>query len=161
MVAALVISVSTGWRIASTDIDPGPLLRWIDALFLQSNVMRWHFISATALVTLVAAYLAFLWKQQLGGRLKLNWASLQSSDRTTRWLTGVCLFRDALCIRPFDFIETGVTQWLSHVPSGTFFSQLTQAWAYRHAPPASGEAFQILKAERHNGVCHTSSRKAS
>ena len=62
LVAALVISVSTGWRIASTDIDPGPLLRWIDVLFLQGNVMRWHFVSATALVTLVVGYLAFLWK---------------------------------------------------------------------------------------------------
>jgi ethylbenzene dehydrogenase/cytochrome b561-like protein len=85
LVAALVISVSTGWRIASNEIDQGPLLRWIDVLFLQGNVLRWHFVSATALVTLVIGYLAFLWKQQLGGRLKLNWASLRSSDRTTRW----------------------------------------------------------------------------
>lgn len=85
LVAALVISVSTGWRIASTDIDQGPLLRWIDALFLQGNVMRWHFVSATSLVTLVAGYLAFLWQQQLGGRLKLNFRSLRSGDRATRW----------------------------------------------------------------------------
>jgi cytochrome b subunit of formate dehydrogenase len=85
LVAALVISVSTGWRIASTEIDDTPLLRWIDALLLQGNVLHWHFVSATALVALVAGYLVFLWKHGLGGRLKMQWASLRSRDRTTRW----------------------------------------------------------------------------
>ena len=82
--ATLLISISTGWRIAGLS-DPHPLLRWIDALLLQGNVLQWHFVSASALVGLTAAYLVFLWRARLGGRLKLRAASLRSPDRNTRW----------------------------------------------------------------------------
>ena len=41
LVLALMVSVSTGWRIASMT-DSSPLLRWVDVLLLQGNVLRWH-----------------------------------------------------------------------------------------------------------------------
>ncbi|MBA3476819.1 MAG: cytochrome b/b6 domain-containing protein, partial [Lautropia sp.] len=84
LVAALLVSVSTGWRIASLS-QATPVLRWIDALLLQGNVVRWHLFSASALVALVTGYLVFLWSAGLGGRLKFRFASLLSADRTTRW----------------------------------------------------------------------------
>ena len=84
LVLALLVSVSTGWRIASMT-DDGLLLRWVDALLLQGNVIRWHFVSAALLTGLVLAYVAFLWRMGLAGRLTLRWASLRSPDRTTRW----------------------------------------------------------------------------
>ncbi len=84
LVAALLLSVSTGWRIAGMHSD-NLLLRWLDVLLLQGNVLRWHFWSATAMVGLVVAYLAFLWRTGLGGRLALRRANLRSADRTVRW----------------------------------------------------------------------------
>ena len=84
LVITLLLSVSTGWRIASMT-DGSILLRWLDVLLLQGNVLRWHFMSAAALSALVVAYIVFLWRMDLGGRLKLRWASLKSSDRNTRW----------------------------------------------------------------------------
>jgi Ethylbenzene dehydrogenase/Prokaryotic cytochrome b561 len=84
MVAALLVSVSTGWRIASMT-DQGMVLRWVDVLLLQGNVIRWHFVSAALLTALVLAYVVFLWRMGLGGRLALRLASLRSPDRTTRW----------------------------------------------------------------------------
>lgn len=84
LVLTLLLSVSTGWRIA-TMADSSLWMRWLDALLLQGNVLRWHFFSATALTALVAAYIAFLWHSELGGRLKLRLASLRSPDFATRW----------------------------------------------------------------------------
>jgi Ethylbenzene dehydrogenase/Prokaryotic cytochrome b561 len=84
LVLALMVSVSTGWRIASMT-DSSPLLRWVDVLLLQGNVLRWHFVSAAVLTTLVIAYIAFLVKLGLGGRLTLRLAALKSPDRATRW----------------------------------------------------------------------------
>ena len=83
LVAALVFSLSTGWRIAA-QTNGGSLLQWIDALVLQGNVVRWHFWSASALIALVVGYLAFLWRMGLGGRIALRFASLRSADRQTR-----------------------------------------------------------------------------
>lgn len=84
LVLALILSVSTGWRIA-TMADSSLWMRWVDTLLLQGNVLRWHFMSATALTALVAAYIAFLWHSELGGRLRFRWNSLKSQDHTTRW----------------------------------------------------------------------------
>jgi hypothetical protein len=84
LVAGLLLSVSTGWRIAGTQND-NLLLRWLDVLLLQGNVLRWHFWSAAALVALVVAYLAFLWRTGLGGRLALRRANLRSADPAVRW----------------------------------------------------------------------------
>jgi cytochrome b561 len=84
LVVALLLSVSTGWRIASLT-DGGELMRWVDVLILQGNVVRWHFASAIALVGLVAAYAIFLARAHLAGRLSVRAASLRSSDRRTRW----------------------------------------------------------------------------
>lgn len=84
LVLALMVSVSTGWRIASMT-DSSPLLRWADVLLLQGNVLRWHFVSATVLTTLVIAYIAFLWNLGLGGRLTFRTSALKSPDRDTRW----------------------------------------------------------------------------
>jgi hypothetical protein len=84
LVAALLVSVSTGWRIASMT-DSNPMLRWADALLLQGNVLRWHFMSATLLTALVVGYVAFLWRMGLGGRLRVRLASLRSPDAKARW----------------------------------------------------------------------------
>lgn len=84
MVAALLLSVSTGWRIAGLG-DSSALWRWVDVLVLQGNVSRWHFASALALCGLIGAYLIFLAYARLGGRLRLRTASLRDPDRTTRW----------------------------------------------------------------------------
>lgn len=84
LVLALLLSVSTGWRIATLG-EPGAWGRWVDALALQGNVPAWHFASATALVALVAAYFVFLARMGLLGRLQLRLASLRSPDRRTRW----------------------------------------------------------------------------
>jgi Ethylbenzene dehydrogenase/Prokaryotic cytochrome b561 len=84
LVFALLLSVSTGWRIASLTGGSG-WLRWLDAVLLQGNVLRWHFMSAAVLTALVLAYAVFLWRMELGGRLTFRWASLRSTDPTTRW----------------------------------------------------------------------------
>lgn len=84
LVVSLLISISTGWRIAAMT-DGSAMLRWVDALLLQGNVVRWHFLSATALTALVVAYVAFLVQQGLGARLTFRRAALSSPDRTTRW----------------------------------------------------------------------------
>ena len=47
------ISEIDGWRIAGMT-DSSALLRWVDVLLLQGNVVRWHFISASVLTALVA-----------------------------------------------------------------------------------------------------------
>lgn len=86
LVIALLVSVSTGWRIAAMT-DSSVLMRWFDVLILQGNVVRWHFFSATMLVALVLGYVAFLWRMGLQGRLQIHWASLRSPDRQTRWQT--------------------------------------------------------------------------
>lgn len=83
LVLALLVSVSTGWRIAS--LEDGAVARWVDALSLQGNVPWLHFTSATVLVALVVAYFVFLWRLGLLGRLSLRLASLRSPDRRTRW----------------------------------------------------------------------------
>jgi len=84
LVLALLLSVSTGWRIATLG-ENGTLARWAQALALQGNVPWLHVASATALVALVAAYFVFLWQGGLLGRLSLRLASLRSPDRRTRW----------------------------------------------------------------------------
>lgn len=84
MVLALLLSVSTGWRIASLH-DPNLLLRWLEVFLMQGNVLRWHFVSATLLTALVVGYVVFLWRMGLGGRLSLRLAALRSPDRNTRW----------------------------------------------------------------------------
>jgi Ethylbenzene dehydrogenase/Prokaryotic cytochrome b561 len=84
LVIALLLSVSTGWRIASMT-DGSALLRWVDVLLLQGNVLRWHFMSAAVLTALVVAYIVFLWRMDLGGRLTLRLSSLKSRDHKTRW----------------------------------------------------------------------------
>lgn len=84
LVLTLLLSVSTGWRIASLG-EGHTLARWMDAVALQGNVPWWHFASATTLVALVAAYLVFLARMGLLGRLSLRLASLRSPDRRTRW----------------------------------------------------------------------------
>jgi Ethylbenzene dehydrogenase/Prokaryotic cytochrome b561 len=84
LVIALLVSVSTGWRIAGMT-DSSGIMKWLDVLLLQGNVLRWHFISATVLTTLVVAYVAFLWRMDLGARLSVRMASLKSPDRHTRW----------------------------------------------------------------------------
>ncbi len=83
LVIALIISVSTGLRIASMT-ESGNLMRFVDGLLLQGSVVHWHFISASVLTALVLSYLVFLWRNELGGRLKVRLASLRSPDRQTR-----------------------------------------------------------------------------
>jgi Ethylbenzene dehydrogenase/Prokaryotic cytochrome b561 len=84
LVIALLVSVSTGWRISGMT-DSSTLLRWLDMLLLQGNVLRWHFVSATVLTALVLAYAVFLWRMDLGARLSVRWSSFKSADHSTRW----------------------------------------------------------------------------
>jgi cytochrome b561 len=84
LVLALLASVSTGWRIASMTDSTG-LLKWLDVLVIQGNVLRWHFVSASVLTALVIAYVVFLWRMGLGARLSLRMSALKSADRNTRW----------------------------------------------------------------------------
>ena len=84
LVAALLVSVSTGWRIAGMT-ESYTVWHWIDVLILQGNVIRWHFVSATLLTMLVVGYLVFVWRMGLSGRLKFRWAALRSPDHATRW----------------------------------------------------------------------------
>jgi hypothetical protein len=84
LVIALIISVSTGWRIASMT-ENSDVYKWLDVLMLQGNVIRWHFISATVLTALTIGYVVFLLRMGLGGRLAIRRASFSSPDRTTRW----------------------------------------------------------------------------
>jgi Ethylbenzene dehydrogenase/Prokaryotic cytochrome b561 len=84
LVAALLASVSTGWRIAGMT-DSSGVLRWLDVLLLQGNVLRWHFVSGSVLTALVVAYVVFLWRMDLGARLSVRLASLRSADHKTRW----------------------------------------------------------------------------
>lgn len=84
VVFALLLSVSTGWRIASLT-DGSGWLRWLDVLLLQGNVLRWHFMSAAVLTSLVLAYAVFLWRMDLAGRLLFRWSSFRSTDPATRW----------------------------------------------------------------------------
>jgi Prokaryotic cytochrome b561 len=79
LVAALLLSVSTGWCIAGMQND-NLLLHWLEVVLPQGTVLRWHFWSATAMVALVVAYLDFLWRTDLGGRL-----ALRSANRAVRW----------------------------------------------------------------------------
>lgn len=84
MVLSLLVSVTTGWRIASLG-PTSTLMRWADALMVQGAVHRWHFVSATLLTACVLAYLALLWRTGLFGRLAVRVASLSSPDAATRW----------------------------------------------------------------------------
>jgi hypothetical protein len=81
LVAALLLSVLSGWRIAS--LNDGSSV--MSLLALQGNVVRWHFFSAAGLVALVLAYLVFLWRTDLFARLRVRLAALRSPDRQTRW----------------------------------------------------------------------------
>jgi hypothetical protein len=84
IVVGLGASLLTGWRIARLDAD-GPILHQLDALLLQGNVTRWHFISATLLAATMSAYIALLWRLKLGARLRVRAAGLGSKDANTRW----------------------------------------------------------------------------
>ncbi len=83
MVITLLVSISTGLRIAAMT-DSSGIMRLVDGLLLQGNVVRWHFISATLLTGMVAGYIIFLWRSELGGRLTVRMVSLRSPDRQTR-----------------------------------------------------------------------------
>jgi hypothetical protein len=84
LVIALIASVSTGWRIASMTDTTG-VLKWIDVLLIQGNVLRWHFVSASVLTALVIAYVVFLVRMGFGARLSVRLSALKSADHTTRW----------------------------------------------------------------------------
>ena len=83
LVITLVASATTGWRVAGMT-NHSVVMRWLDALLIQGNVVRWHFFSAATLAALVVAYVVFLWRMGLSGRLTLRLASLRSSDARAR-----------------------------------------------------------------------------
>jgi hypothetical protein len=84
LVVALLLSVTTGWRIASMT-DSSGLFKWLDVLLIQGNVLRWHFVSASVLTALVIAYVVFLVRMGFGARLSVRMSALKSTDHTTRW----------------------------------------------------------------------------
>jgi hypothetical protein len=83
-VGAILASIATGWRISSLH-NHFEILKWLDFLILQGNVLKWHFISSSVLISLTFAYISFLWKMGFLSRFKLSIHSLKSLDKTIRW----------------------------------------------------------------------------
>jgi len=82
LVAAVLVSLSTGLRIAAADARFSST--WLETLLPQGNVERWHVWSACALICGVIAYAFFLWYAGVIGRITVSRASLRSADSETR-----------------------------------------------------------------------------
>jgi Ethylbenzene dehydrogenase/Prokaryotic cytochrome b561 len=83
-VGAIMVSIATGWRISSLQ-EGIYLFKWLDIFILQGNVLRWHFISSSVLVSLVSGYIIFLWKMGFFSRFNISVSSLINPDRGIRW----------------------------------------------------------------------------
>lgn len=99
LVVALLISLSTGLRIAA-DAPEASLTRALSAWLPQGPVGSWHFASACALVALLAAYVVFLWRARLAARVAPDFSALTAVDRGQRlqalnrlvyWFAFTCL----------------------------------------------------------------------
>ncbi len=84
LVVTLVISVSSGLRIAADDGAPA-WRTWLEPLLMQGQVSQWHVLSAVAFVAIVAGYLLFLRRSDQTSRLAVYSAALKASDRRARW----------------------------------------------------------------------------
>jgi len=87
LVVTLVISLLTGFQIASDAIDSS-WTRALDAVLLQGSVSYWHTIAAYALSLIAVAYVAFLVRARLRARIAVDATrvnAIVSADRRTRW----------------------------------------------------------------------------
>jgi hypothetical protein len=87
LVATLVVSLLTGFQIASDALDSN-WLRALDTWWLQGSVTYWHVLAASALSLIAAAYVVFLIRTRLQARIALDAArvtALVAADRRTRW----------------------------------------------------------------------------
>jgi cytochrome b subunit of formate dehydrogenase len=82
MVIALVVSLLTGLRIATSDNHVNA--RWLEPLMLQGDVGRWHVWSAYLLLAGALAYVVLLWRASLGGRVRLSADALAADDGEQR-----------------------------------------------------------------------------
>lgn len=83
LVISLILSLITGFRIASDD----PSSQWMlffDAVLLQGEVTYIHIVSATILSFVAVAYVVFMFRSGLSSRIRLDryrLAGLQSRDK--------------------------------------------------------------------------------
>lgn len=86
LVAALMISLSTGFRMGARSEPQAELWRrWLDALLLQGNVERWHYASAVALIAIAVGYVVFLLSGRLTARVAVRMEDVRRRDRDLRW----------------------------------------------------------------------------
>lgn len=99
LVAALLASLTTGLRIAA-DAPDAVLTRALSAWLPQGPVGSWHLAAACGLVTLLAAYVVFLWRARLTARVAADFSGLAGVDRGLRlqalnrlayWFAFACL----------------------------------------------------------------------
>ena len=81
---ALAVSLGTGLRI-SLDALGAVWSRSFSPLLPQGAVSTWHLYSAYALTMLSVAYLIFLWRAQVGVRVRPDVRALHAPERATRW----------------------------------------------------------------------------
>ena len=86
LVAALIVSLATGLRIAA-DAPDASLSQALSSWLPQGPVGSWHLISACVLVALMSGYATFLWRARLGARGAPGLSGLTARDRATRMLT--------------------------------------------------------------------------
>ncbi|WP_119300245.1 ethylbenzene dehydrogenase-related protein [Dongia deserti] len=87
LIISLVISLLTGFQIASDAID-STWARALDALWLQGSVSHWHVWAAYALSLIAVAYVMFLIRARLQARIAVDAARLKAianADRRARW----------------------------------------------------------------------------
>lgn len=82
LVLALVLSWSTGMRIAATD-DRGDFA-WLEPLLLQGAVEHWHFVSGLVLLMLACVYGVLLRARPSMGPLTA-WRALRQAASSRRW----------------------------------------------------------------------------
>lgn len=87
LVATLAVSLLTGLRIAADALD-STWAHALDSLLPQGSVTRWHVAAAYGLTAIALAYVVFLLRARLFGRIALDGARLRAfaaPDRRNRW----------------------------------------------------------------------------
>ncbi|HWR87419.1 MAG TPA: ethylbenzene dehydrogenase-related protein, partial [Acidiferrobacterales bacterium] len=84
LVAALIVSLGSGLRVAADAVD-ARISKALSPLLMQGEVTYWHVLSASALCVLLLAYGVLLWRKNLSARLALDLRKLGSNNRTLRW----------------------------------------------------------------------------
>jgi hypothetical protein len=88
LVAVMLFSMATGLRITVTDSEPTLIMRLLDRLLPQGNVIKWHISATYPFLLVLVAYFVFLGRARLQSRIALDRSrmrSLTATDHTTRW----------------------------------------------------------------------------